>query len=249
METVYINQKTTSGIVSPLFTVGNTLICANSVAGLEDCTITTPAVNQTIVYDSATSKWVNKLISFGSDLTDVSITNPQPGERIMWDLTLSKWINTTPRYYTINIWGKLKNSALDITGTNFNLLDSANYDVYNETISNSGFTNVGNQITGFRNIQTPMMISLDVTLSINSVINLSNFIFGYQLNNGGGGFTYSMNTLNNPSKSISYSGIFSTNLVTITSLFPYLGLSSTTFPQYVGNPDGDISFSLSFFEI
>lgn len=61
---------------------------------LVDVTITNPQDGELIVYDSATSNWVNtsaSLVAEQNDLTDTVITNPQPGQYLQYDGT--QWVN------------------------------------------------------------------------------------------------------------------------------------------------------------
>ena len=66
---------------------------------LSDVVITTPVNGQTLVYDSANSRWINGSSAGGAsdleDLTDVVVTTPTNGQALTYDSTTSKWVNTT----------------------------------------------------------------------------------------------------------------------------------------------------------
>lgn len=64
-----------------------------SVGELEDVTITTPAGDEFLVYDSGTGKWVNTTRDL-EDLQNVIFTNPAAGEVVYFDGT--NWVNHVP---------------------------------------------------------------------------------------------------------------------------------------------------------
>jgi len=94
--TLKINEGTTQGQV--LSWNGANWAPANidppilELSGLQDVNITTPSSGETLLYDAATSKWVNgTAVSALDDLTDVVITAPDIQNTLIYDGT--NWIN------------------------------------------------------------------------------------------------------------------------------------------------------------
>ena len=244
----YFLAKTTAGVISPLYSSGNTLICSSTVATLDDVTITNQQANETLMYDSTTSKWINRKITVATDTTDFTITAPTNGDRLYY--LGPAWINVQPMFYSTNIYGKLKDSVMN-GYTKFQLFDSANYDTFNESSNNFGITRTGASLSGFRSSST-WKVDLSITLSISSISapgTSSQFYYAFGLTGGGDLlFSYMYNTTNNPSKILCLNGI----LNSISNTFGYsptLQLLSSGTPIYAGNPSGDIAVSFSMVEI
>lgn len=61
---------------------------------LTDVNITTPANGNTLIYNSATSTWIDGTTSSSiSALTDVNLTGLSDGEILIWDNVNNEWIN------------------------------------------------------------------------------------------------------------------------------------------------------------
>jgi len=246
-----VNGITTTGKVQALRSVGNLLVNANNISDLDDATITTPATGQTLIWNG--SKWVNQSLYFASSLSDLVITAPQVKDRIMYDVGTAKWTNQSPYYYSFNCYGKFKDSYIQsLTGTTsfLNLLvnDTAIFDSY--TLSNSesnGFTlnNTTGAIEGFR-ASAVCTASYNMSLSINTVNNLTSFFYGVR--NLAGSTTVSSNTSAN-TLDIKFKALDSNFTTTLTSMtiFPYVSLSATN--NYTGQATQDFSFSFSIYEI
>jgi hypothetical protein len=241
----YFLAKTTAGVISPLYSTGNTLICSSTVATLDDVAITDQQTNQTLMYDSATSKWVNRKITLATDTTDFTITAPANGDRLYY--LGPAWINVQPMFYSTNIYGKIKDSMMN-GYTEIQLFDSANYDTFNESSNNFGITRTGASISGFRSSST-WKVDLSITLSISSISASSQFYYAFGLTNGLDLlFSQMYNTANNPSKILCLNGIL--NSISNTSGYsPTLQLLSSGSPIYAGNTSGDIAVSFSMVEI
>ena len=80
MQIVKAGYKT-GGAVTPL-----------TLAGLTDVAIANLADGDAIVYDLATTKYVNKALEL-TDLADVAIANIADGDAIIYDLAITKYIN------------------------------------------------------------------------------------------------------------------------------------------------------------
>lgn len=63
-----------------------------TLAGLTDVAIANLADGDAIVYDLATTKYINKALEF-TDLADVAIANLADGDAIVYDLATTKYIN------------------------------------------------------------------------------------------------------------------------------------------------------------
>ncbi len=240
----YIYAKSTSGVITTLISSGNTLVCSRDIPNLEDCAISGQASNQTLLYNSATSKWENKTLSLNT-LADVLITAPTEADKLVYSSSLAKWINVIPTYYSVNIYNsKLKDSVVNAYGI-INLLDSANYDVYYEDVVNYGLTRASNQITSYRT-GAQYKVDISITLSITSITGSSTFTFSWRTTAGGNITTTAMNVANNPSKTICISSI--KTYTNSTLLFPSLQLNSSGSPSYTGLLAGDISMSMTICE-
>ena len=64
-----------------------------SLASLADVTLTSPAVGDTLVFDS-TNHWVNVPLNLNA-LADVEVGTPANGQALLWNATLGKWIPGT----------------------------------------------------------------------------------------------------------------------------------------------------------
>ena len=85
---VYYNDGDTTQWVE----TGNPVLSFNTLSNLADTTITTPADGQALVYDNATSKWINKTPATTLDgLTDTVLSSPANGEALLYDG--SDWVN------------------------------------------------------------------------------------------------------------------------------------------------------------
>jgi hypothetical protein len=62
---------------------------------LTDTSITSPVDGQFLVYDTATSKWINDDSAI-DNLGDVTITSPTDGQALVYDNATSSWVNETP---------------------------------------------------------------------------------------------------------------------------------------------------------
>lgn len=243
----YFLAKTASGIISPLYLIGNTLMCSSTVANLEDVTITNQLANQTLMYDTAVSKWINRALAFSSDFSDVVITAPTNADKLIY--VSPNFINSSPQYYSINIYGKL-NDALVNTYARINLFDSANYDVYNESISSNVITKtitapIG--LNGFR-ASTTWKMDCSVTLSMTS-ISTTNSAFGLYFRGPIDLSTFtSFNGLNNPAKTMTLNSILNSIANSGGNYRPELQLFSSP-AVYVGNINGDIMVSFSMYEV
>lgn len=245
----YFLAKSTNGVISSLYSTGNTLICSSTVANLEDVVITDQQGNETLMYDSATSKWVNRKISLSTDTTDFVITSPANGDKLYFNSSLNTWNNVQPMFYSTVIYGKLKDSSVNTLAT-LNLFDSANYDTFNEgSTSSFGITRTGASISGFRTAST-WKLDVAITLSMTSITDQSRFT--YEFKNIVGPAVISseaFNTTNNPSKVLCLNSVQS-SLNIATQYAPSLQLGSPLgSPTYVGNAVGDISLSFSIVEI
>jgi hypothetical protein len=242
----YFLAKTTAGVISPLYSSGNTLICSSTVATLDDVAITDQQTNQTLMYDSDTSKWVNRKITISTDTTDFVITSPANGDRLYYQVSPPSWINVQPMFYSTNIYGKLKNSVVN-ANTKFSLLNSDNYDTFNEgNTSSFGITRTGSALSGFRESST-WKVDLSITLSIASINASSIFYYTFGTTLGGDLlFSQMYNTVNNPSKILCLNGILNSisNTATYTASLQLLSGSG-----YAGNTLGDIAVSFSMVEI
>lgn len=73
------------------------------VSALSDAVIASPANNDVLTYETATSKWKNKPAPSGgggsstlATLTDVTLTSPANNDVIVYDSATSKWKNKAP---------------------------------------------------------------------------------------------------------------------------------------------------------
>ena len=64
-----------------------------SLASLADVTLTSPAVGDTLVFDS-TNHWVNVPLNLNA-LADVEVGTPANGQVLLWNSTLGKWVPGT----------------------------------------------------------------------------------------------------------------------------------------------------------
>lgn len=65
---------------------GNPVLSYNTLENLTDSTITTPLDGQALVYDSATSKWINETPATTLDgLTDTDLDTPANGEALIYN--------------------------------------------------------------------------------------------------------------------------------------------------------------------
>jgi hypothetical protein len=145
----------------------------------------------------------------------------------------------------VNIYGKLKDSVVN-TNAIVNLLDSANYDSYTESVNSNGLSKNGsNQITGIRNASYPMKIDMDITLAITSITDSSVLKLAFNNSTTELHTMSNMNLLNNPSKTLNLSQL--TTLPIATNYYPSLTLLGSA--VYAGYASGDISFSFGLYEV
>lgn len=236
----YIFAKTTSGVITPLISSGNTLVCSSTIGTLEDCNISGQTANQTLLYNSTSGKWENQTLSLNT-LSDVLITAPTEADKLVYSTSLLKWINVTPAYYCVNIYNsKLKDTSVN-SYASLNLLDSANYDTYYEDVVSYGLTRSSNQITGYRT-NAQYKVDLTITLAMTAITGSSTFSFVWRTTAGNNISTTAMNVANNPSKTMCLTAVKVYSNSTL--LYPAIQLNSTGSPSYTGLPAGDISMSL-----
>jgi hypothetical protein len=70
---------------------------AISLDGLTDTNIPYPSDGDSLIYDSASGKWINETpaTTLGS-LTDVAIVSPNNGDALVYDSSTSSWVNSVP---------------------------------------------------------------------------------------------------------------------------------------------------------
>jgi len=77
-------------------------VSSDSLAAMNDTTITTPADDDVLQYDSGTGKWLNvttaNMLATGNltDISDVNIPSPSNSEILTYNSGTSKWVNTSP---------------------------------------------------------------------------------------------------------------------------------------------------------
>jgi hypothetical protein len=125
MEVVYYNSTTTGEA---------------AISSMNDTNISSPTNGQTLVYDSATDKWVNGNSGGGgsstlSGLTDTAISSPTNGQTLTYNSSTSKWENVSTKVKTT-----------DITVTDY--LEPASSGVFS-SCTLTGWVNVHGGITMF----------------------------------------------------------------------------------------------------
>ena len=92
-------------------------ISSASMSALTDVTISSVTDGETLIYDSASSKWKNTTIPAGvtslGSLTDVNITSPTTGENLTYDAVTGKWKNTASS--AVVAWGGISGTLSDQT--------------------------------------------------------------------------------------------------------------------------------------
>ena len=68
-----------------------------SLDGLTDTNIPYPSDGDSLIYDSASGKWINETpaTTLGS-LTDVAIVSPNNGDALVYDSSTNSWVNSVP---------------------------------------------------------------------------------------------------------------------------------------------------------
>jgi hypothetical protein len=164
---IIFTKNLATGVVDGVLGVNaNTLITTGRNLGqLNDVDTTNVALNKTLIYNLATAKWEADFFSFSS-CNDVTFTNLQSSNVVKWNGT--RWINRDTDYCVINIYGKIKDSAVG-SDTEVNLLNPANYDDFNITRSSNNGINSDTanfDITGFTGT---LNYKVDMTISYNVV--------------------------------------------------------------------------------
>jgi len=244
---------TSTGTIQNLRSNGNLLINSSSLSTLDDVNISTPATNQALIYNSTTSKFENRGISFNSDLVDVSITSPQENQKLFYNSTLSTWINLSPQYYYINVYAKLKDSYMQsLTGTTYINLLSDNALIFDTfTITGTGnnglnYNITNNLITGIRNTLSFYNYNFMANISILTINNSATFSFG--LRNSTSGLISQLsisNTLNNNNKQLNLTS--NTVFGDLNGFYPFLTLTGGS--SYTGNTINDLTFSFVVYEL
>jgi hypothetical protein len=244
--------QTAAGNTQLLRVNGNLLTNANTIAELDDVSLSGLALNQTLIYNSSVSKFTNQSLFFGSSLDDVVITTPQEDQKLIFDSATTKWINTTPKFFNININGKFKDSYLqNSTSTNYiNLLvnNPLIFDSYNITgTNNNGISiDVNNFLSGFRTTCNYMFI-YSMNLSIITVNNNSTLDFGFRTSINSNFLVASQfNRLDNKFQSLYVSSV---QAVGSYFLYPYFNLFLTGGTNYAGQVNQDFSLSITIYEI
>jgi hypothetical protein len=243
---------TSSGTVQNLRSVGNLLINANSIATLDDCNINSPANSDVLIYDSSSTKFINRSLLFNSDLADVEITDPQENQKMAYNTTLSKWINISPQFFFINIYGKFRDSYIQsLVNTIFiNLLynDPLVFDTYNITSTGHNGLNINtsNLIVGIRNNLSVYNYNYMNNLSILTIDNNSQWAYGLR-NSTNGLITQisTTNTLNNPNRQLNTTS--NTTIADQNGFYPFLTITGAS--NYTGNTIADFSFSFLIYEL
>jgi hypothetical protein len=121
-------RNNTSNITTAVNAVnGNTMITnTNNLSDLFDIVVNNPLNNQVLVYNSGTTKWENKTLSFDG-LSDVLISGPQETDFIKWNPTNSRFINRPLQFFSANVSGKINNALFPNTVYGFNVLNLLNY--------------------------------------------------------------------------------------------------------------------------
>jgi hypothetical protein len=244
--------QTAAGNTQLLRVNGNLLTNANTIAELDDVSLSGLAFNQTLIYDSSISKFTNQSLFFGSSLDDVVITTPQEDQKLIFDNATTKWINTTPKFFNLNINGKFKDSYLqNLTSTNYiNLLvnNPLIFDSYNITGTNSNgiSIDINNFLTGFRTTCNYMFI-YSMNLSIITINNNTLFDFGFRTSTNSSFLIVSqLNRLDNKYQSLYASSV---QAVGTSILYPYFNAFLTGGTNYAGQTSQDFSLSITIYEI
>jgi hypothetical protein len=147
-------RNTTTNIITAVNAVnGNTMISnTNNLKNLFDVNINNPLNNQALVYNSGTTKWENKTLSFdGSSLNDLLLSGPQETDFIKWNPTNGRFINRPLQSFSANISGKINDALFPNTLYGFNVLGLSNY-IGTPTINifeNNITVNTDGVLTGF----------------------------------------------------------------------------------------------------
>lgn len=240
---VIFTKNVITGAVEPISGINNnTLITSGkNIGGLNDVDTSTAVVNQTLIYNTTTGKWMADYFSF-ANCSDVAFSNLQSSNVIKWNSVTSRWVNRDADYCSISIYGKLKDSVVG-SNTEFNFLNPANYDDFNASRTSNNAINNDNAnfnmtgFTGLRNYKIDLSISYNVATlvggsSFNSLIKNQNSIIS---NN-------SMSLLTPARNYVITNNIFNPN-VTELSIF---GKYPTAI---VGQSPYDINLSFSVVEI
>jgi hypothetical protein len=158
MDTQYLWTKNENGTIDRVLGLNtNTILTTNrNLSQLSDVD-TTGAVEQNVLIWNGT-KWVASLPSF-STLSDVSINVPtlSASNVIKWSPALTKWSNRDLGYAVCNISGQIKDSVFNTNTTEWNVLDSANYE--DGTFTITSFVNNSIAVDTTTNFQVEGLVS------------------------------------------------------------------------------------------
>ena len=227
----------------------------------------TPSDQQALIYNANTAKWVPSLPRF-ANLGDVSFSNLAGSNVIKWDTSAVRWTNRNTGYAILTITGKITDAKFN-TGTEFNILNPANYDpitpatnpvTYIFTIQ--AFSNNGIQIVTDATIDTP-----ETNCNIRNLLSGSNYRiewnFNYTASTPPGTnnivlsfFIYGTSPtvpIGTTSYRLGVNSINITNSLTIANSnsnnFRFMVRKDTAVPAIAGLPDLNVNITISVIEM
>lgn len=133
-----------------------------TIDDLADVTITTPADNEVLAYDSSSGEWINQTAAEAGlgtvdaldDLSDVVITTPADNEVLAYDTTSGDWINQTAAEAgigTVDAIDDLSDVVITTPADNEVLAyDSSSTDWINQTAAEAGLATASHNHDGER---------------------------------------------------------------------------------------------------
>jgi hypothetical protein len=139
MDTQILWTKNENGTIDRVLGLNaNTILTTNrNLSQLSDVDTTGAVEQNVLIYNSTTQKWVSSLPSF-STLSDVLIDGGtlSSSNVIKWSpAPVNRWVNRDLGYAVLNISGQIKDSVFNTDTTEWNVLDSANYETGTFTIT------------------------------------------------------------------------------------------------------------------